>query len=319
MRKIKEILSSIVLDIENLQEKYLNALINTYEKGGQQKCFKTQFEKGKGKELNSKFWSPISSSRLAFELYSWITNFNQCKDIEFEFKLPGIISGNRESSAYMDVYIKTEKEIWFIENKFTEKAGNLSSSLPQAYYKILTEKGEEEHIPDLNKDTYYISTKGHLVKKSIKARFRGQEKVAKHFVPFVNDMITKSLYKDKNEWFDAKQETCHLFGIIMYIIENIGNLQNDGIDKVHLQNIYFCKQSEDSKHSSFTESFLFEAEKMVTNILEEYNIRNIKFEFGTSTVQEVLKKYGNEQSYVNVKKTVKESIIENFPNIEHFI
>ena len=58
---------------------------------------------------------------------------------------------------------------------------------------------------------------------------------------------------------------------------------------------------------------------MVTNILEEYNIRNIKFEFGTSTVQEVLKKYGNEQSYVNVKKTVKESIIENFPNIEHFI
>ena len=133
MRKIKEILSSIVLDIENLQEKYLNALINTYEKGGQQKCFKTQFEKGKGKELNSKFWSPISSSRLAFELYSWITNFNQCKDIEFEFKLPGIISGNRESSAYMDVYIKTEKEIWFIENKFTEKAGNLSSSLPQAY------------------------------------------------------------------------------------------------------------------------------------------------------------------------------------------
>lgn len=325
MKKIKDILSSKSLDIKVLQEKYLNALEKIYEKGGQQKCFKTQFEKGKGKELNRKFWTPISSSRLAFELYSWIANFSQCKDIEFEFKLPGIISGKKECSPYMDVYVRTEKEIWFIESKFTEevKADSLSLSLPQAYYKQLTQTGEEDFVSSFNEDTYYKTTTGKLAKKSmsIKNRFRGQEKVAKYFIPFVNDMmIAESLHNNNdNKWFDAKQETCHLFGIIMYIIKNIEELQNDGIDKVHLQNIYFCKHQEYSIHNSFTATFLSEAEKMVANILDEYNIRNIKFEFGTSTVQDLLKKYGKEQSYANVEKTVKQSILENFPGIEKYL
>lgn len=52
---------------------------------------------------------------------------------------------------------------------------------------------------------------------------------------------------EHDKWFDAKQETCHLFGIIMYIIENVNNLVNEGIDKVHLQNIYFCKYACDKK------------------------------------------------------------------------
>lgn len=324
MKKIKDILSSKSLDIKVLQEKYLNALEKTYEKGGQQKCFKTQFEKGKGKELNRKFWAPISSSRLAFELYSWIANFSQCKDIEFEFKMPGIISGKKECSPYIDVYVRTEKEIWFIESKFTEevKADSLSLSLPQAYYKQLTKTGEEDFVSSFNEDTYYKTTTGKLAEKSmsIRNRFRGQEKVAKYFIPFVNDMmIAESLHNNDNKWFDAKQETCHLFGIIMYIIENIEKLQNDGIDKVHLQNIYFCKHQEASIHSSFTATFFSEAEKMVANILDEYNIRNIKFEFGTSTVQDLLKTYGKEQSYANVEKTVKQCILENFPGIEKYL
>lgn len=325
MRNIRKKLSSKALDIENLKEKYLNALEKAYEKEGQQKCFKTQFEKGKGKELNSKFWSPISSSRLAFELYSWIANFSQCKDIEFEFKLPGIISGKNESSPYMDVFIKTEKELWFIESKFTEEVKDdcLSSLLPQAYYKQLTQTGEEDLVSSFNEDTYYKTTTGKLAKKSmsIKNRFRGQDKVAKYFIPFVNDMMTaESLHNNNdNKWFDAKQETCHLFGIIMYIIENIEKLQKYGIDKIHLQNIYFCKYQEDSIHNSFTETFLSEAEKMVANILDEYNIRNIKFEFGTSTVQDLLKKYGKEQSYANVEKTIEQSILENFPGIEKYL
>lgn len=321
MKKIEDILSSKSSDFEDLKRRYLNVLEKTYEKGGQNKCFKTQFDNGQGKELDSKFWSPISSSRLAFELYSWIANSNQCKDIEFEFRLPGIISGNREASAYMDVYIKTEKEIRFIESKFTEEAGCLGSSLPQAYYKQLTSTGEEDAASDFNEDTYYKTAAGKLAKKpmSVKNRFRGQENVAKYFIPFVNHMMRIENSYEHDKWFDAKQETCHLFGIIMYIIENVNNLVNEGIDKVHLQNIYFCKYPEDSIRSSFTATFISEAEKMVGNILEEYNIKNIRFEFGTSTVQDVLKKYGKEQSYVNVEKTVEESILENFPGIDGFL
>ena len=65
-------------------------------------------------------------------------------------------------------------------------------------------------------------------------------------------------------------------------------------------------------------SFL-KPKKWLEIILEEYNIKNIRFEFGTSTVQDVLKKYGKEQSYVNVEKTVEESILEDFPGIEGFL
>jgi len=72
----------IEIDKEN---EYINRLKKEYIKGGKIYSYYKQFEKGQGKELRDKFWSPASSSRYAFEMYSWLANYEFCENIEFEF------------------------------------------------------------------------------------------------------------------------------------------------------------------------------------------------------------------------------------------
>jgi len=198
---------------------YLDRLSTTY--GKENKKFYKQFKEGSGSELKYKFWSPRSSSRLCFDLYSCFANYPQVLDIEFEYnKLPGICSGRDESPANMDVYIKTEDCIFFIESKFTETTNNENykkkDGLPQAYW--------------VTEDTY-LSSEGNLVTKSIADRitFKGNkteeqilllERMRIKFPEFCKDVIS---YIDNNvvsqrDWFDAKQETCHIFGILLYSV-----------------------------------------------------------------------------------------------------
>ena len=121
------------MDFE-MQLEYLKKLITPYEKKGKRKLFILQFARGAGNELAEKFWSPISSSRLAFDLYSWLAEEKNVIDFEFEKQLPGLKSGGMGPN--MDVFIETQDELIFIESKFTEKAelGYINHKNPSASY-----------------------------------------------------------------------------------------------------------------------------------------------------------------------------------------
>ena len=74
------------------KNEYLERLKTKYIKNGIEKTFEEQYLKAEGHELNSKFFSPISSSRLCFELFSWMAGDDDIIDIEFEYFLPGLKS-----------------------------------------------------------------------------------------------------------------------------------------------------------------------------------------------------------------------------------
>ena len=96
--------------------RYLESMIQPYEKKKQKKYFIEQFLNGSGNELKDKFWELKSSSRMAYDLYSWMKDDENIKDFEFEFKLPGLKSGG--NGPNMDVFIETKDELIFIESKF---------------------------------------------------------------------------------------------------------------------------------------------------------------------------------------------------------
>lgn len=114
--------------------KYFERLIIPYKFKGNQQFFIEQYLKGAGKELSGSFWNVKSSSRMAFDLFSWIVNSHNVMDFSFEYKLPRLQSGGE--SPNMDVFIETSDEIIFIESKYSEKA-NLNyknGHLPKAYF-----------------------------------------------------------------------------------------------------------------------------------------------------------------------------------------
>ena len=126
----------LIEKLENISDskksEYRKRISIPYIKNGQKKIFFDQYTNGSGKELEKKFWSKISSSRIAFDLYSCLVNDETVDDFEFEYKLPGILYKKKELGVpNMDVYYQKGSTIYFIESKFTETPSN---SLPQAYY-----------------------------------------------------------------------------------------------------------------------------------------------------------------------------------------
>ena len=97
-----------------------NKLMDKYIKKGEQSFFLLQYLNGAGNELGTKFWQPHSSSRMAFDLYSWLKDDNDALDFCFEKQLDGMKSGGMGPN--MDVFIETKDEVIFIESKFTEPA-----------------------------------------------------------------------------------------------------------------------------------------------------------------------------------------------------
>ena len=87
----------------NLKIEYLKRLMfDSYEKKGVTKFFIFQYLRGAGNELNEKFWSEHSSSRMAFELYSGLAWDKAVEEFEFEKQLDGPKSGGMGPN--MDVH-----------------------------------------------------------------------------------------------------------------------------------------------------------------------------------------------------------------------
>ena len=190
-----------------IRQEYLLKLFSPYKKKGEIKFFIFQYLRGAGKELNKKFWSPVSSSRLAFNLYSWLAkNDSPVVDFEFEYQLPGLKSGGMGPN--MDVYIETKDEIIFIESKFTEKADlnyiNLedepSSYLSPAYYAPSHGKKGMEL-----KDRFY--------------EYPFAEEFSKFCYSWEKTMRSHLDWREHVDWFEPKQETCHLSGILLFLFD----------------------------------------------------------------------------------------------------
>ena len=252
--------------IENsLKSEYIKRLGKSYEKKRKQKFFLDQFAAGAGNELNEKFWNRKSSSRFAFDLYSWMAYDDSIIDFEFEYHLPGMKSGGMGPN--MDVYIETAKEIIFVESKFSEMA-NL-------------------HLIDndyLSK-AYYINEAYGRRKMSLSERYYNYG-----FASQISDFCYKFENKMKNnkwhsgiDWFEPKQEICHLIGILLYLKKNEEELKGK---RIKLYNIYYSLKNDEC-------SALYKAFKTsVSELLEDIKsqLGGITIEFNSFSVQEMLDK-----------------------------
>lgn len=228
---------------------YLRRLFTPYKKGNKIQCFLMQYLQGGGNELKEKFWSSKSSSRLCFDLYSWMGADSDYLTIEFEKKLPGIISGGRQIYPNMDVVFERKDGVFFIESKYTETVfiQNFKDDLAEAYW---------------NTGDNYKSSTGKIVNFPIIKRYHNYEFVKNAFLSFIDDMNRMSLKEDGRCWFDAKQETCHLLGIVLYALDEKPN------KPIHFLNV----AANYSTEPSFAEDFRPRAEEMVQSIFGEYNL-----------------------------------------------
>lgn len=258
---------------ENKKTEYLNRL-TTIHNG---KRFIDDYLQGSGNELKEKFWSDNSSSRLAFDLYSWIPG------VQFEKQLPGVICSKSGPAGVpnMDVFVELHDTLLFIESKYTESA-NLSYT-----------EGEK---PNLSKAYWSESLHGKL---KLEERFYGQAEIAHKFSQFCKsiqsdiDRLLSGRKQNPWKWFDVKQETCHLFGIIFYALnarkdeetkKYICDSKYKGTKKLVLCNIIWRMDEDDFtlKEDSLPAIFEKKAKKLINEILGNC------FDFQIHTVQKVM-------------------------------
>ena len=252
------------------------------KKNGQcDSLFIEQYLNGSGNELEHKFWSEKSSSRLCFDLYSWLCLDCRIKNFQFEKKLPGVLWKKNLSAAppNMDVYFEIDDKVVFIESKYTEKASwkyikkedidsNGNYPLSEAYWG----------------DSFYKSSK-----LTPPERFYGYEKIANRFREFcrsIQDSIDGDrAHASELQWFDPKQETCHLFGIIFYIL--FGCKDNKFNDKTIIlsNNVWKCIDSNDNfdVENTIVQVFKEKSEEMLNEIFRAYNC---KFIFEHNSIQD---------------------------------
>lgn len=269
---------------EELKIEYVKRLSTPYEKNGKQECFMQQYLHGKGNELKKKFWSLTSSARLCFDLYSWMVSDSNYIAIEFEKKLPGIKSGGREIHPDMDVYYEKDDGIYFIESKYTEEINNKNykNQLPEAYW---------------NTNETYKNSKGKDTTYSIEERYDKNTIVMNAFLLFIKDIESIAKNQKQKSWFDAKQETCHLLGIVLFTIKNKPE------KPIHFLNVAvnYCKDD-------FAEEFRSKAEAMVKDIFSQLSI-NISFDYKLTSVKDYFKnELSLDQNGYETEKTIRELI-----------
>lgn len=290
----------LIEKLENISDskksEYRKRISIPYIKNGQKKIFFDQYTNGSGKELEKKFWSKISSSRIAFDLYSCLVNDETVDDFEFEYKLPGILYKKKESGVpNMDVYYQKGSTIYFIESKFTETPSN---SLPQAYY-IETDE--------------YKNTRNKTVVEPIEKRFRDNSFVAAEFSRFAQKYKDKTEHIDDKDWFDYKQETCHLFGIIFYAIER---LSTSTIKQINFRNIVYDFDDYEilgKEHISQSALQFINDAKELTNRIFEHEKIDIKFSYNYDFIQSILPDFENKKAYgseLSVKDIMKPYLVE---------
>jgi hypothetical protein len=269
---------------------YIKKLIDPYEKHNKKKLFIEQYLKGAGNELKDHFWAEISSSRMAFDLYSWMKNEASVLDIEFEFLLPGLASGGMGPN--IDIYIETNEELIFIESKFTESA-NLhyidNGYLSPGYY--APTHGKRQMILSKRFHNYFFA-----------------DAFSKFCYDFESVMTTKGWHKE-SDWFEPKQETCHLLGLLFFIFDN-RNIKRLSGKKIRLLNI-FWKMSGDCDHSDLENEFEIRANNLISYILNTEKPNGIEeFKFGSFSVQEMLKDNSLLSKHIVFPEGFKEKFIE---------
>lgn len=249
--------------------KYYERLIQPYTLKGSTRFFIEQFLHGAGKELSGSFWNVKSSSRMAFDLYSWLAYSPSVKDFSFEYKLPRLQSGGEGPNV--DVFIETSDEIIFIESKYSEKA-NLN-------YK-------NGHLSKA-----YFSKEPHGKKQwSLEARYYN-EPICDKITSFINEvesfLVRIPNKKDICEWFYPKQETCHLIGIILMLLgHGDKQIQRSILNGKELRfyNV-FWKFEEDNEESDLAKFFESKAIELFNQIFADKKVNLI---YETLTVQDLL-------------------------------
>lgn len=266
---------------------YLERMIQPYEKKNQKKYPILQFLQGDGNELSGKFWEKKSSSRMAYDLYSWMQNDSKALDFEFEFHLPGLKSGGKGPN--MDVFIETNDELIFIESKFTEKA-NLhyieSGYLRKAYYVDGTYGG-----------------------KSLIERFHDNQ-WANSFSVFCIEwekLMEKYGWHHGIDWFEPKQETCHLSGILLFLFAE-ENKKRVKSKKIRLYNIFW--QMPGDEYSQMEVQFCERAQVLINEIIAEKNPGILDFKIDAFSVQDMLQTPNKLSAHLVFPSDVCETIIE---------
>lgn len=265
------------------KERYLKRLCKPYTKQGKQKFFINQFASGAGNELDGKFWNVKSSSRFAFDLYSWMSEDDSIINLEYEYHLPGMASGGMGPN--MDVYVETETEAIFIESKFSESA-NL-------------------HYLDNNylSKAYYTSEPHGRKKMTLRERYYGNsfaDDIAFFIQDFEKEMISNKWHKG-NDWFEPKQETCHLIGILLHLSSNMEYYKGK---KIKLYNIYYQFTGDD--HSEMTKCFEAKVHTLLESIQDKIN--GIQIEYGSFPVQDMLKNNQLLSDYISFPPTIYDAI-----------
>lgn len=238
---------------------YFEKLIKPYSNNGTKKFPIDQYLKADGNELIEKFWNKKSSSRLAFDLYLDLTNSKNVKDFEFEYKLPGLKSGGKTPN--MDVFIETEEEQIFIESKFTEVADlRYRSILSSSYY---SKDGK------MSLDERYYNTRVSM--------FVGP------FVDDIEEIVANNRKRGAYEWFYPKQETCHIIGILLHILNVDNKNRTNGKKKFRFYNIYWNLNDEES---DIQKKFKERALKFVHDVL---NTKDIEFTYKSFSIQDLIK------------------------------
>ena len=274
---------------------YFNRLFKTYKKRSKVKRFIYQFLEGDGNELLSKFFNVYSSSRLCFELFSWMANHKDVDDFEFEYHLPAMKSSSNHKlkGSNMDLYYVKNDDIYFIESKFTETVNNKINIIPDAYYK---ERG------------YAKSQRGIYLKSDLLYRFNNNYSLVGLFPKFVEEMISYvELYADENQdWFDIKQEIAHIFGISQYIYKNRKLL-------INIKNIYFYNvvYKFDDNISSLAEYFRIKVIEFMNNYLNELEL-NLKFHYDFKYMQDIYNEIDDNEIAFGSDKKVKEILDKYF-------
>ena len=254
------------------QLQYLNRLMfEPYEGGGETKFFFFQFLQGSGNELLKKFWSKNSSSRMAFELYSPLVKDSEVKDFEFEYQLPALASGG--TGPNMDVYIETEDEIIFVESKYTETAD----------LRYITES--------YLSPGYYADIHGG---KTLDERFRKYpyaEDFAKFCRKWQEIMDANESWKESSDWFEPKQETCHLSGILFYIFDPKRRALIEKKKKIRLCNVFWAMDGD--RMSDMEQAFVKMANDLVRNIVNDNSakypfLNGLDFQMKAFSVQHLL-------------------------------
>lgn len=273
---------------------YIKRLKTPYIKKGIKKTFFDQYDRGSGSELAGKLWSSISSSRFAFEMYSWLAELSSVIDIEFELKLVGVTT---RGVPNMDVYIELKDKIIFIENKFTESYEQIidCSTLPGAYWK---EKGDKEALTT-DKPPKPI---GSLLIQ----RYHKDQEALDEFLLFINT-FEERLNKELDDttpkiWMEYSQEIKHLYGIYFYLKKH-RELHGKEVD---FYNVYYYLED---PTNAVLEQFFVEGEKMMNKLLKKYNI---SFKYKALKAQDVIKEMDDEAEAFCQNNKVKNILKDKF-------